>query len=159
MKVNDTLIFEPSGVKGEVKSIEVFHKQIDEAKPGDNVGFRVEDTSTGKNLFYAPGLGQVENHVLHYMEEADVILVDGTVWTNNELSREGISDKLASEMGHLDQSSKGGIMETLIPLKRPRKILIHINNTNPILDEESPERMELERNGIEVAYDGMDITI
>jgi pyrroloquinoline quinone biosynthesis protein B len=127
--------------------------------PGDNVGFRVRDQATGKNLFYAPGLGAIEDHVLRYMEEADVILVDGTVWTNNELSREGISNKLASEMGHLDQSSRGGIIDTLKPLKRPRKILIHINNTNPILDEESPERKELESNGIEVSYDGMDIIL
>ena len=152
----DNLVFTAVPLKSEAPPYSPHrHKTV----PGDNVGFRVEDTSTGKNLFYAPGLGQVEDHVLQYMQEADVILVDGTVWTNNELSKEGISDKLASEMGHLDQSSKGGIMDTLIPLKRPRKILIHINNTNPILDEESPERIQLERNGIEVAYDGMDITI
>ena len=131
------------------------HKTV----PGDNMGFRVRDKATGKNLFYAPGLGAMEKHVLRYMEEADVILVDGTVWTNNELSKEGISTKLASEMGHLDQSSRGGIIDTLKPLKRPRKILIHINNTNPILDEESPERKELESNGIEVSYDGMDIIL
>ena len=127
--------------------------------PGDNVGFRVRDKASGKNLFYAPGLGAIENDVLRYMEEADVILVDGTVWTNNELAKEGISNKLASEMGHLDQSSRGGIIDTLKPLTRPRKILIHINNTNPILDEESPERKELESNGIEVSYDGMDIIL
>jgi pyrroloquinoline quinone biosynthesis protein B len=83
--------------------------------------------------------------------------VDGTVWTNNEMSKEGISDKLASEMGHLDQSGENGIMNMLKPLKKPRKILIHINNTNPILDEESPERAILDKAGIEVSYDGMDI--
>jgi pyrroloquinoline quinone biosynthesis protein B len=127
--------------------------------PGDNVGFRIQDKTTRKNLFYAPGLGAIENHVLRYMEDADVILVDGTVWTNNELSKEGISNKLASEMGHLDQSSRGGIIDTLKPLKRPRKILIHINNTNPILDEDSPERKELDDHGIEVSYDGMDIIL
>lgn len=125
--------------------------------PGDNVGFRIEDLNTGKNLFYAPGLGVVENHVVNYMENADCVLVDGTVWTNNEMSNEGISDKLASEMGHLDQSSENGIMNMLKPLKKPRKILIHINNTNPILDEESPERAILDKAGIEVSYDGMDI--
>ena len=152
----DNLVFTAVPLKSEAPPYSPHrHKTV----PGDNVGFRVEDTATGKNLFYAPGLGQIEDHVLEYMQGADVILVDGTVWTNNELSKEGISDKLASEMGHLDQSSKGGIIETLVPLKRPRKILIHINNTNPILDEESPERKELEQKGIEVAYDGMDITI
>ncbi len=127
--------------------------------PGDNIGFKVEDTSTGKNLFYAPGLGIIEEHVYDYMSEADVVLVDGTMWTNDEMSKHGISDKLASEMGHLDQSSKGGIMETLNSLQKPRKILIHINNTNPILDEESDERKVLDAAGIEVSYDGMDIII
>lgn len=127
--------------------------------PGDNVGFKVEDTSTGKNLFYAPGLGEVEPQVLDYMANADVILVDGTVWTNDEMSREGISDKLASEMGHLDQSSEKGMLSLIKPLEKPRKILIHINNTNPILDEDSSERKELDAAGIEVSYDGMDIII
>ena len=114
---------------------------------------------TKKNLFYAPGLGVIEEHVLEYMKNADCILVDGTVWTNDEMARHGISDKLASEMGHLDQSSKGGIMETLISLEKPRKILIHINNTNPILDEDSSERKMLNDAGIEVSFDGMEIEI
>ena len=93
------------------------------------------------------------------MKNADCILVDGTVWTNDEMARHGISDKLASEMGHLDQSSKGGIMETLISLEKPRKILIHINNTNPILDEDSSERKMLNDAGIEVSFDGMEIEL
>jgi len=93
------------------------------------------------------------------MGNADVVLIDGTVWTNDEMSRHGINDKLASEMGHLDQSSKGGIMETLSSLKKPRKILIHINNTNPILREDSDERKILNSHNIEVSHDGMDIII
>ena len=125
--------------------------------PGDNIGMKIEDTITGKTLFYAPGLGEIETHVKDYMDDADCLLVDGTMWTNDEMSHEGISDKLASEMGHLDQSSKGGIMETLNSLSKPRKILIHINNTNPILDESSPERAKLDEAKIEVSYDGMDI--
>lgn len=129
------------------------HKTV----PGDNVGYRIKDLKTGKNLFYAPGLGAVEDHVLEYMKDADCVLVDGTVWTNTEMSNEGISDKLASEMGHLDQSSEQGIMSMLKTLEKPRKILIHINNTNPILDEDSPERAMLNEAGIEVSYDGMDI--
>ena len=125
--------------------------------PGDNIGMLIEDLNTGKSLFYAPGLGVIEPHVKGYMESADCLLVDGTMWTNNEMSHEGISDKLASEMGHLDQSSEGGIMETLNGLSKPRKVLIHINNTNPILDESSSERAILNEANIEVSYDGMDI--
>ena len=127
--------------------------------PGDNVGYKIEDTKTGKNLFYAPGLGVIEDHVYEYLKNADVVLIDGTVWTDDEMSRSGVNDKLASEMGHLDQSSKGGIIDTLTSLEKPRKILIHINNTNPILNEDSDERKILNSNNIEVSYDGMDIII
>ncbi|MHC8441330.1 MAG: pyrroloquinoline quinone biosynthesis protein PqqB [Candidatus Eutrophobiaceae bacterium] len=127
--------------------------------PGDNIGLRIEDTNSGKNLFYAPGLGEIDPQTLEYMRNADVVLVDGTMWTNNEMAQQGIDHKLASEMGHLDQSSKGGIMETLDSLEKPRKILIHINNTNPILDETSTQRRQLEEHGIEVSWDGMEIEL
>ena len=152
----DNLIFTAVPLKSEAPP---YSPHRHNTVPGDNVGYKVEDTSTGKNLFYAPGLGEIEGHVYEYMQNADVVLVDGTVWTNDEMSRHGISDKLASEMGHLDQSSKGGIKDTLSSLKKPRKILIHINNTNPILDEDSPERKQLDDVGIEVSFDGMDIHI
>lgn len=127
--------------------------------PGDNIGVRVENTATGKNLFYAPGLGALESHIVPYMENADCLLVDGTLWTDNEMIQAGISDKHGSEMGHLDQSGKGGIVEILSGLSKPRKILIHINNTNPILVDDSPERMALSEAGIEVSYDGMEIEL
>jgi len=127
--------------------------------PGDNIGMNIKDTRTGKSLFYAPGLGVAEPHVLEYMRNADCILVDGTVWTDDEMSNEGISDKRASEMGHLDQSSDGGIMSILNAMEKPRKILIHINNTNPILNEDSPQRATLNKADIELAFDGMDIEL
>ncbi|MEJ2592599.1 MAG: pyrroloquinoline quinone biosynthesis protein PqqB [Candidatus Thiodiazotropha sp.] len=127
--------------------------------PGDNIGVRVENTVSGKNLFYAPGLGALEPHVVPYMENADCLLVDGTLWTDNEMIRAGISDKHGSEMGHLDQSGQGGIIEILSGLSKPRKILIHINNTNPILKDDSPERVALSEAGIEVSYDGMEIEL
>ncbi|MBL4638252.1 MAG: pyrroloquinoline quinone biosynthesis protein PqqB [Proteobacteria bacterium] len=127
--------------------------------PGDNIGMHIKDTRSGKSLFYAPGLGVAEPHVLEYMSNADCILIDGTVWTDDEMSHEGISDKRASEMGHLDQSSDGGILSILNSMDKPRKILIHINNTNPILNEESPQRATLNKAGIELAFDGMDIEL
>tara|TARA_R110002050_G_scaffold9504_1_gene33144 strand:+ start:292799 stop:293713 length:915 start_codon:yes stop_codon:yes gene_type:complete len=127
--------------------------------PGDNIGMHIKDTRTGKSLFYAPGLGVAEPHVLEYMRNSDCILVDGTVWTDDEMANEGISNKRASEMGHLDQSSDGGIMSILNAMEKPRKILIHINNTNPILNEDSPQRQTLNNSNIELAYDGMDIEL
>ena len=93
------------------------------------------------------------------MEAADCVLVDGTFWQHDEMSRAGISEKLALEMGHLPQSGPGGMIETLSTGVAGRKILIHINNTNPILDEDSPERKTLDEAGIEVAYDGLEIDL
>ncbi|MEW8510556.1 MAG: MBL fold metallo-hydrolase, partial [Candidatus Thiodiazotropha sp.] len=92
-------------------------------------------------------------------EDADCLLVDGTLWTDNEMISAGISDKHGKEMGHLDQSGAGGIIEILSGLSKPRKILIHINNTNPILLQDSPQRQALDRAGIEVSYDGMEIEL
>ena len=126
---------------------------------GDNIGVVVERISTGKKLYYAPGLGEIEPHVRAAMEAADCVLVDGTFWQHDEMSRAGISEKLALEMGHLPQSGPGGMIETLSTGVAGRKILIHINNTNPILDEDSPERKTLDEAGIEVAYDGLEIDL
>jgi pyrroloquinoline quinone biosynthesis protein B len=83
-------------------------------------------------------------------------LIDGTFWRADEMSHAGVGHKRASEMGHLPQSGPGGMIEVLRPLNG-RKVLIHINNTNPILNEASTERAILHGEGIEVAYDGMDI--
>jgi len=127
--------------------------------PGDNIGVVVENTVTGKKLYYAPGLGEIEPHVAAAMREADCILVDGTFWRDDEMGVAGISPKLSREIGHLPQSGVGGMIEVLSQVPQARRILIHINNTNPILDEDSPERNTLDRAGIEVAYDGMEIVL
>jgi pyrroloquinoline quinone biosynthesis protein B len=87
------------------------------------------------------------------------VIVDGTFWTDDEMLRLGISQKRARDIGHLPQWGPGGMIEVLAGLRASRKILIHINNTNPILDEDSPQRAELARHGIEVAFDGMDIQL
>lgn len=125
--------------------------------PGDNIGLLVRDTKTGGVLFYAPGLGQPDDGLLATMRDADCLLVDGTLWRDDEMAFAGVGDKLGSEMGHLPQSGPGGMLEVLDGLPAARKILIHINNTNPILDLDSPERAELDARGIEVAFDGMSI--
>ncbi len=132
----------------------------DQPQPGDNVGVTVVDAKSGKNLFYAPGLGVMEPHVWAAMQAADCVLIDGTLWTDDEMITLGASDKTSRAMGHLPQSGVGGMLEWLDLLPtRTRKILIHINNTNPILDASSPQRHELTRRGIEVSYDGMEIDL
>jgi pyrroloquinoline quinone biosynthesis protein B len=126
---------------------------------GDNIGVVLKDNKTKKTVFYAPGLCEIESHLEESMNNADVLLIDGTFWTNNEMLDLGLSKKSARDMGHNPQSGSGGMLEALSSIKGPRKILIHINNTNPILDENSPERAELFSQGIEVAYDGMEIEV
>ena len=127
--------------------------------PGDNIGLVVQDRQSGRSLFYAPGLARIEPHLEAAMQAADVLLIDGTCWTDDELVRRGVGTRRAMAMGHLAQSGPGGMIEVLRPFRRQRKVLIHINNTNPILVEDSPERAELAAAGIEVAYDGMEIIL
>jgi pyrroloquinoline quinone biosynthesis protein B len=132
----------------------------DQPQPGDNVGVTITDAASGKQLFYAPGLGTMEPHVWAAMQTADCVLVDGTLWTDDEMITLGASQKTSRSMGHLPQSGPGGMLEWLDQLPATtRKVLIHINNTNPILDATSPQRQELTRRGIEVAFDGMEITL
>lgn len=126
-------------------------------QPGDNIGILIENRISGKKVFYAPGLGVVEEHLLPVMRDADCLLVDGTFWREDEMMVTGVGSKPASAMGHLPQSGPGGMIETMNRFSKPRKILIHINNTNPILNEDSPERAELAHHHIEVAYDGMEL--
>lgn len=128
-------------------------------RPGDNVGILVRDDASRRTLFYAPGLGQIEPRLEAIFGAADCLLVDGTFWSDDEMIREQISAKRARDMGHLSLSEPGGMIDVLSRYPRPRKVLIHINNTNPILDEDSPERARLSASGIEVAHDGMDIVL
>jgi pyrroloquinoline quinone biosynthesis protein B len=126
-------------------------------QPGDNIGLTFTDASSGRRAFYAPGLGEIEPHVMAAMKNADLLLIDGTCWTNDEMIRLGLSKKTAADMGHLAQTGPGGMIDVLDSIDRPdvRKVLIHINNTNPILVEDGPERRLLAEHGIEVACDGM----
>ena len=131
-----------------------------EPQAGDNIGLSIADTRSGARLFYAPGLGMMEPHVWQAMQDADCVLIDGTLWTEDEMIRLGASSKNSRDMGHLPQTGEGGMIEWLDRLpKRTRRILIHINNTNRILDEDSEERALLASSGIEVAHDGLSIEL
>ncbi len=126
----------------------------------DNVALVLRDRGSGRSALYAPGLGTMEPHVWRELQAADLVLVDGTCWSDEEMIGQGLSAKRARDMGHLPQSGPGGMLEWLARLPvSTRKILIHVNNTNPILDEDSAERAALTRAGIEVAWDGMEIEL
>ena len=128
--------------------------------PGDNIALAITDKVTGRCAVYAPGLGRMDERLWQEMQSAACVMVDGTFWTDDEMIRLGASRKRARDIGHLPQSGAGGMLEWLDKLPHgTRRILIHINNTNPILDEDSEQATELARRGVEVAWDGMEIEL
>ncbi len=128
--------------------------------PGDNIGIAINDQRSGKTAFYAPGLGEITPAVFESMCSADAVLVDGTFWSDDEMPKLGISAKRAREIGHLPQYGPGGMIEWLAKLPAvTQRYLIHINNTNPILDEESAEREILTLAGIHVCEDLMTLKL
>jgi pyrroloquinoline quinone biosynthesis protein B len=122
-------------------------------------GFVFHDRASRGVVTYAPGLARLDDGVLARFAGSDLVLVDGTFWRDDELARLGISERSARDMGHLPLSGAGGTLELLGRLERPRKVLVHINNTNPILLEDSPERNAVVGAGVEVAYDGLEVQL
>lgn len=127
---------------------------------GDVIALFIEDVRNERRLFYAPALASIEPHVFELMRGADCVLVDGTFWSDDEMLQMGVGRKRAADMGHLPQSGADGMISWLDRLPAStRRVLIHINNTNPVLIEGSPERGVLQAHDIEVAYDGMEIIL
>jgi pyrroloquinoline quinone biosynthesis protein B len=130
-----------------------------EAGAGHTVGLTVRDELSGGSCAFVPGCGGLDRSLLTRFEEADLLLFDGTFWTDDELIGLGIADRRALEMDHLPVSGADGSLAHLTRLRRPVKIYTHINNTNPMLLEDSPERELVERAGLRVAADGMSFTL
>ena len=122
-------------------------------------GLVFRDRATGGVVTYVPGLARLDDEVLGRLDASAVVLVDGTFWRDDELVRLGISDRTARQMGHVPLSGPGGTLEAFARLERPRVILVHINNTNPVLLERSPEREAVLRAGAEVGYDGLELEL
>ena len=118
-----------------------------------SLGLIVESPS-GKRLAYVPAVPQIDDALLKEADSADVLLLDGTFWSDDELIRRQGSGQTSREMGHVPVSSSEGSLEKLAHLRRPRKIYVHINNTNPMLDEASAEYRQVREAGWEIAEDG-----
>lgn len=132
----------------------------DRPVPGDNIGIIIRDVARGTSVFYAPGLGAITPEVFDAMAGSDCVLVDGTFWSDDEMPRLKLSHKSARDIGHLPQSGEGGMIEWMRKLPpATRRLLIHINNTNPILDEDSAQRAALRGERIEVCEDGITFTV
>jgi pyrroloquinoline quinone biosynthesis protein B len=123
------------------------------------LGLVVESSEGSGRLAYFPAVAAVEDRLLELFESCDLLLFDGTFWADDELARLRCGFLSASEMGHLPISGPTGSLTRLAELRRPRKIFVHINNTNPILDKDSPEYQQVIDAGWEAAEDGWEFQL
>ena len=124
-----------------------------------DVGLRLEDGRTGTTFAYIPTAGAVDGAVRALATGVDLLCFDGTFWSDDELQAAGIDAPSASTMGHLPVGGPDGSLTALPTLGAKRTVLVHINNTNPILDGASRERARVQAAGIEVGEDGMEFEL
>jgi len=126
---------------------------------GRVVGYRLTDQRGGGTLVYLPGVQALTPALRAEIEGCDCLLIDGTCWRDDELIRLGLASKTAREMGHLPISGPDGSLAQVRSLDVGRTIFVHMNNTNPILLEDTPERRVLADSGMEVAMDGLEVEV
>jgi pyrroloquinoline quinone biosynthesis protein B len=129
------------------------------ARAGDTLGLRISDGATGAAFFYVPGCATVDAALAERLRGAALVLFDGTLYTDDEMIAQGLSPKTGRRMGHLAMAGPHGSMAACAGLGIGRRIYVHINNSNPVLNARSAERAAVERAGWEVGYDGMEITL
>ena len=127
------------------------------AETETTIGLEISDGI--KSFFYVPGCAEINQHVIDKLSGAELVFFDGTTFTDAEMVELGLSKKTARRMGHVAMSGAGGSLKLLASCGISRKIYVHINNTNPVLIEDSPQRLEAAGAGWDIAYDGMEISL
>jgi pyrroloquinoline quinone biosynthesis protein B len=127
--------------------------------PGHTVGLLLEDIRTGGKLAFVPGCGALDPRLVTRLAGADALLFDGTFWTDDEMIRLGLSERTAQQMDHLPISGPDGSLARLSKLPCKHRVYTHINNSNPMLIEDSPERLEVLAAGLLVGDDGMRFSV
>ena len=135
------------------------------ASAEDNLGVLVRDARSQRVLAYFPGVGGYRPEIFSALEQSDACFFDGTFWSSDELGQavpapadsDAPSHKRAEDMAHWPVGGRDGSLHALAALTRPRRVLIHVNNTNPLLREDSPEHAQLRAAGVELAFDGMEL--
>ncbi|KIL99485.1 Coenzyme PQQ synthesis protein B [Paramagnetospirillum magnetotacticum MS-1] len=126
--------------------------------PEDTVGLEISDGECNR-FFYLPGCASLPPELAERLRGADLVVFDGTTWTDDEMIRKGFSNKTASRMGHMAMSGEDGTIAAFALLDVKRRVFVHINNTNPVLLADSPERQAAEEAGWDIGFDGMEITL
>ena len=126
---------------------------------GDTIGLRVAEAGSDRHFFYVPNCAKLDAATAARLSGAPLLFFDGTLYTNDEMIVQGLMNKTGDRIGHMNISGPSGTIAAFADLGVERKIFIHINNSNPVLREDSPERKAVEASGWEVAYDGMAIGV
>jgi pyrroloquinoline quinone biosynthesis protein B len=129
------------------------------AEEGDAVGLQIIDTGSGRSLFFIPGCAMMTDALRRRLTGSELVFFDGTLWRDDEMIQLGVGDKTGRRMGHISMSGDDGAIAAFRGLGVKRRIFIHINNSNPVLLEDSPERQLAEAAGWEIAYDGMEVRL
>ena len=133
--------------------------RVSPSDPELNVGLRFRQCTTGRVLAYLSAVGSITSSVFEALADADCVMFDGTFWSSDELSGPGFLEKSAEDLAHWPVGGKRGSLAMLSKLTAPRRVFIHINNTNPMLRDDSTERKIIEAAGWSVAWDGMEIRL
>ena len=129
------------------------------SEEGDAVGLEIIETATGKSLFFIPGCAAITDQLRRRLASRALVFFDGTLWRDDEMIRLGVGSKTGRRMGHMSMSGEDGTIAAFRDLGVGRRIFIHINNSNPALLDDSPERRIANAAGWEIAYDGMEVTL
>ncbi len=128
-------------------------------RDGDTIGLKIADPSSGSAFFYIPGCAGMDDTLASRLRGAQLVLFDGTLYSDDEMIAQGLSSKSGKRMGHISMSGGDGAMAAFRGLDVARRLFVHINNSNPVLRDDSPERAEIEKAGWEIAFDGMEISL
>jgi pyrroloquinoline quinone biosynthesis protein B len=128
-------------------------------RAGDTIGLEVTNGATGAGFHYLPGCAAMPPELAARLKGAKLVFFDGTLWRDDEMINAGLGSKTGRRMGHMSVSGAEGTIAAFEPLDVGRKIFIHINNSNPMILEDSPERAQAETAGWQVAWDGMEVSL
>ena len=126
---------------------------------GDTIGLKISDPATRKSFFYIPGCATIDEALARRLERASIVFFDGTLFTDDEMIEQGLMPKTGGRMGHINMSGNDGSIAAFSKLGVGRLIYVHINNSNPALDENSAARKSIEGAGWEVGYDGLEVRL
>lgn len=126
---------------------------------GDTIGLEITETATAKTFFYIPGIAHLDADVERRLRGASLVFLDGTLFDDEEMIRQGLMHKTGPRMGHISMSGPDGSVAAFGKLDVERKIFVHINNSNPVLDDASDERRAVEAAGWTIGKDTMEVRL